>query len=339
MTSKPATRTRRAFLRESGSCLAHVLGPQAVAPWFATRAFAAERGHTVAREPWGRIERVSDGIWALISTPLEDRTTLCNGGIVRGRTGVLVIESFARPEGASWLAEQARELTGRRPDHVVLTHYHSDHTAGIAGYAGAAASPQLHMTERTRELVRQADARRTETAAPARIAMLDRARAIDPTRPGTLDLGDVRVTIAPHDGHTASDVSIEIADPPVVFCGDLVWNRMFPNYVDAVPSRLSRSVRALLRYPSTTYVPGHGPLADDPELRGYIELLDDVEAAARRAHERGMDAAAAATEYRLPAAMAAWTLFSPRYFETAIGAWLKELRPGKPGVDGSMPSD
>jgi len=318
--------TRRDFIRTSGSCLAWLLGLQAAAPAFARRLFAAQRGQPVAREPWGRIERVADGIWALISTPLEDRTTLCNGGIVRGRTGLLVIESFARPEGAAWLADQARTLTGRRPDHVVLTHYHGDHTAGIAGYARDDGAPQLHLTERTRELVRTQDAGRGGAPVPARGRLLDAATILPAATTDSIDLGDRHVTITPHDGHTASDVTIEIADPAVVFCGDLVWNRMFPNYVDAVPSRLSHAVRALQRETDATYVPGHGPLADATALRDYVALIDDVEAAARRAHERGMTAADAAKEYRLPAAMAEWTLFNPRYFEVAIEAWLEELR-------------
>jgi glyoxylase-like metal-dependent hydrolase (beta-lactamase superfamily II) len=121
-------------------------------------------------------------------------------------------------------------------------------------------------------------------------------------------------------------VTIELDDPSIVFCGDLVWNRMFPNYVDATPSLLSRDVRALVRDQMTTYVPGHGAIANNDDLRNYIALLDDVEAAARRAHEAGSDAAAAAASYRIPESLGEWLMFSPRYFETAIAAWLREMR-------------
>jgi glyoxylase-like metal-dependent hydrolase (beta-lactamase superfamily II) len=120
-------------------------------------------------------------------------------------------------------------------------------------------------------------------------------------------------------------VSLELSDPSVVFCGDLVWNRMFPNYVDAIPSRLSANVRLLRTLRATTYVPGHGPIADAAELDRYQDLLDDVEAAARRALERGASAEEAGAAYRLPDAVGAWTLFNPEYFSRAIGAWMKEL--------------
>jgi glyoxylase-like metal-dependent hydrolase (beta-lactamase superfamily II) len=279
----------------------------------------------VAQVAWGRIERVADGVWALISTPLQDRTTLCNGGIIRGSAGVLVLESYAQPKGATWLAEQAKALTGRWPDDVVLTHYHGDHTAGIAGYGREDGAPHLRATQVTRELVRAQDAQRNEDPSSPRSKLIAGVTLIDGAAESVIDLGDRRVRIVPREGHTKSDITVELDEPSVVFCGDLVWNQMFPNYVDAVPSRLSRAVNGLTRSARTMYVPGHGPLAEPADLRRYVALLDSVEQGARAAKAKGQTAAEAAAEYRLPADIANWTLFSPRYPETAIGAWLREL--------------
>ena len=111
-------------------------------------------GTVVAREPFGSLEKISDGVWALISTPLSgDRTTLSNGGIIAGRNAVLAIEGFNQPAGAAWLAGKAKELTGKWPTHVALTHYHSDHANGVAGYLTDAEHPVVRSTERTRDLV------------------------------------------------------------------------------------------------------------------------------------------------------------------------------------------
>jgi glyoxylase-like metal-dependent hydrolase (beta-lactamase superfamily II)/cyclophilin family peptidyl-prolyl cis-trans isomerase len=324
MVSPWPSQSRRDFLRVGGACGAHLLLLGAASPAAARALFARTRGRIVAQEPWGRLEEVAEGVWALISTPLQDRTTLCNGGIIRGSSGVLVVESFAQPAGATWLAQQARALTGRWPDHVVLTHYHGDHTAGMTGLIGAERTPAIHMTEVTRRLVRETDARRQEPPPPERARLIDGATVLDPTTAATLDLGGRVVQVVPHDGHTRSDVTVQLDDPAVVFAGDLVWNAMFPNYVDAIPSRLARSVDALTRAGAVT-VPGHGPLADGDDLQLYVDVLDAVESAARAAHARGATAAEAAASFRLPAAAAEWTLFSPRYFETAIGAWLREL--------------
>ncbi|NIQ56544.1 MAG: hypothetical protein GWN02_20295, partial [Gemmatimonadetes bacterium] len=61
----------------------------------------------MAQEPWGRLLRLGEGVWALESTPLRDRKTLCNGGIVQGRGGVALIEAFGSGEGFEWMVEQA----------------------------------------------------------------------------------------------------------------------------------------------------------------------------------------------------------------------------------------
>jgi glyoxylase-like metal-dependent hydrolase (beta-lactamase superfamily II) len=254
----------------------------------------------------------------MISTPLGgDRTTLCNGGLVAGRDGVVMIEAFGSDAGATWMAEQARALTGRAPTHVVVTHYHSDHTAGLRGAVGSGGA-RLHATAATRDLV-------TARNQGAAVDLLKEAIVIDGGAVSSIDLGGRRLAIAPHDGHTPSDVTVRVEDSPVLFCGDLVWNGMFPNYVDAVPSRLTRSVRALRASGATAFVPGHGTLATPADLDGYLALLDSVETAARRAMERGITAEAAGAEYRLPASLGEWTLFNPAYYGRAIGAWMKEL--------------
>jgi glyoxylase-like metal-dependent hydrolase (beta-lactamase superfamily II) len=316
--------TRRDFLRASATCGAHIALLAAASPAHAMRLFAKRRGGVVAQEPWGRLEEVADGIWALISTPLQDRTTLCNGGIIRGSSGVLVVEGVATPDGAAWLAGRAHALTGRWPDLAAITHYHGDHTGGIGGYAREDGAPTVRLTTTTRELIAGQDARR-ESVPEARRRLLYAAEPIDASSPSTIDLGGRTVRVVPREGHTRSDVTIEIDDPSVVFCGDLVWNAMFPNYVDAIPSRLGRDVRALVRDRTTAYVPGHGPMAADNDVARFIELLDSVEIAAREAHARGDTAAEAAVRYTIPPALGEWMMFSPRYPETAIGAWLREL--------------
>ena len=101
---------------------------------------------------------------------------------------------------------------------------------------------------------------------------------------------------------------------------------MFPNYRDAIPSLLSRDVRELKRPRATTYVPGHGPVGGSPDLDLYVELIDLVELAARRAHETGTPAAEAAKEFSLPESLGEWHMFSPRYYEVALGAWERELK-------------
>jgi glyoxylase-like metal-dependent hydrolase (beta-lactamase superfamily II) len=315
--------SRRAFLVESASCSAHLALAAAVMPRALRESWTrSDAGLVVAREPFGELKEIAPRVWAMISNPLGgDSTTVSNGGLIAGSSGVLAIEGFNKPEGAAWIAGKARELTGKWPTHVVLTHYHGDHANGIAGYVTADAHPAVRATGATRDLVLE----RNKPTDQTRAALGD-ATMLDPSAATTLDLGGRTVRIVPRSGHTVSDCSVELDDPDVVFCGDLVWNAMFPNYVDAVPSRLSRDARTLRRKGGKTqYVPGHGAMANDADLGRYLAMIDEVEKAARAAHAQGTPAATAGAAFQLPASLGEWVLFNKVFFERAFTAWYREL--------------
>ena len=320
--------SRRDFLAWSGSCGAHLLWMSAAATLGARRLFAAEpEGKVVAEEPWGRVERLHDGVWAIVSTPLanDDWTTLSNGGILAGKERVLVVESFARSQGAAWAAKQARELTGRWPTDVVITHYHGDHANGVAGFRKDGEAPRIWTTPTTRRLLSEGRSNAGRGDETARGELIDGAVAIDEDRGTEIDLGGCKVRLHPRAGHTASDVTVELDDPSIVFYGDLLWNRMFPNYRDTTPTVFERSIRDAMRERETVYVPGHGPLAGAADVERLLEVLGGIEQVARKSWKEEITAVEAAASFELPESLGEWTLFSDSYFEVAIGAWHREL--------------
>lgn len=314
--------TRRRFLAASAGCAGYLaaaaplLSPAALARW------RTPRRRIVAQEPFARIEDLGFGMFAIVSTPLDgDYTTVCNGGIIMGRTGTMIVEAFASRAGAAWAAEQAFALTGGWPTHVVVTHYHGDHSAGADSFGGVdRAPPSLHATEVTRDLVLDSRADEELRAAWADVVVVAGDAETE------IDLGDRVVTVAPRGGHTASDVSVEVdgGEGPV-WCGDLVWNAMFPNYMDAEPTRLARSVYALHALPAQVFVPGHGPLAGVDDVARYIEVIDLVGEFAREAWRVGMTAEEAGSRFQVPPDLGEWTLFDPGYIQRAIEAWMDEI--------------
>jgi len=321
----PALTSRRSFLCQTTSCGAYLLAAFAAGPAFLRRAFAAsQKFDVVASEAFGRLEQVADGVWALISTPQNGRETLSNGGIVAGRDGVMVIEAQYTDEGADWLIAAAEELTGRLPTHLVLTHYHADHSWGMSAYERSEEPPVLYTTHKTRDLL-TASLEEGEREMPG-ADMFSSAMMISAAgSQESVDLGGRVVHIDSRAGHTPSDLSIQVDDPRVMFCGDLVWNGMFPNYMDAIPSRLTRQCRAMLGDPHMLYVPGHGGLATAEEMKPYLALLEEIGSAARAAFEKGIPASEAAAEYSLPASLGEWMMFSPSYYQVAFEAWEREL--------------
>lgn len=328
--------SRRTFLKTTSACAAHMAVMATPFP-LAARTLWSRRSlrPVVAEESFGRLEELGGGLFAFISTPLTgDYTTVSNGGIIAGQSGVLVVEAFQTPEGSRWLAEKTRELTGRWPTHVLITHYHSDHSRGLEGYfpdpapekeagggSGGAGAPGVLATSTTRDLVAESlpeDAPRSLRMRWADVVL------VDLVEPSTVDLGGRQAQLVPRKGHTLSDVTVEIPGEAMTWCGDLVWNGMFPNYMDAIPSRLSRSVRALQAEKRVLYVPGHGPLAAGEDLARYVAVIDGLEETARRALKEGWTAEEAGKRHRIPENLGEWTLFNPSYFQRAVEAWMKE---------------
>lgn len=324
---------RRGFFGHAFGCGAWVAVALAAGTTQARQAQARTLADPVTTTPFARIEKISDGVWAVVSTPFGadgargDRTTLSNGGIIAGRDAVLVVEGFFTPAGGQWLSDQALALTGRRPTHVVATHYHLDHVGGLAGFRQGADGPELLMTARTGALSaeRNALAKPTDGSPFPKAPPILLPTLVLPEGEAKLDLGGRTVRLIARTGHTDSDVTVELDDPRVIFGGDLLWNGIFPNYVDADPLKLSTAVTALLSDHTATIVPGHGPLSIAADLSGYKGVLDAVEAAARRAHRAGLAVEDAAKAFTLPPSLGAWTLFNPGFYTNAFKAWYRVL--------------
>ena len=148
---------------------------------------------------------------------------------------------------------------------------------------------------------------------------------VDAASAAKLDIGGRTVRLIPKSGHTASDVAVVVEELDLVFGGDLIWNAMFPNYVDAAPSTLAKSVASLRRSGDATYIPGHGPIAKTAEFDRYVAFLNEIERAAREGKQKGLDPKALAEGYTIPASLGEWTLFQKSFIETAFKAWYKEI--------------
>ena len=280
----------------------------------------------LAREPvadsaFASVELVTPGVWGVYSKPLEGGfDTLCNGGIVAGEERVLAFDSYARPSGAEWVINQTKELTGRAPTDLVLSHHHGDHVGGIGTFSTRADGLRIWLTSSIRDRVASGQVGAAKEA-------LEGAEVLATGETAEVDLGGISVELTAHSGHTESDLvaTAVTASHRVQFAGDLIWNRLFPNYMDARPTELESTVAKLLGASADTVVPGHGPSPTVTELQAYAKVLDAVEELARAGHEAGKSAAEAASGFALPGELGEWTLFNPRYFETAVGAWYKQL--------------
>ncbi len=192
-------------------------------------------------------------------------------GLVRGRTGAVLIDTGTTLVEAAAIDADVRQIAGHPVTHVVLTHKHFDHVLGSSVFAEADVYCAPEVVE---SLASGTDRLRDDALSyGADAAEIDRAiAALRPPRhaiyDAVIDLGDRAVTIAhPGRGHTTSDLVVvaprrgDDQAPVVVFTGDLVEESADPaidsdSDVAAWPTTLDRVLA--MGGPDAIYVPGHG---------------------------------------------------------------------------------
>lgn len=287
------------------------------------------------------------GVWAIVSD-FGMPVTLSNGGVIAGKDKVVIVDGFNSPGGAAWVSKIAKQLTGRSATHVVITHYHFDHTDGLSGFYAGGPAPMVISTRKTRELL----AKRGVTGgdnplfkAPASpipgLAMshapvvLPEAVIDDASTPLTIDLGGKALTLRERSGHTPSDLTMEVdgggpGGERVVFAGDLVFHKVFPVYLDAQSKALKKNLVELSEENGgkNIVVPGHGPIASGADLQGLIGVVDFIADYAAKARTGGMSSADAAAKFALPEALKDYTPGNPLFVKVAMDTMYEELRRG-----------
>ncbi|ODR11397.1 MBL fold metallo-hydrolase [Mycolicibacillus koreensis] len=228
--------------------------------------------------------RVADRVYRA-RLPFLDVTV----GLVWGSTGVVLIDCGTTLTEARTINRDARRLTGRPVDHLVLTHHHFDHVLGSSVFAGAQmyAAPAVAAALTTRSAALRDDAI-AHGADPDEVASALAALepVVQPRGQGVIDLGERRVAVRHLGaGHTDHDLVVlvepsEAGDPRVVFCGDLVEQSGDPvidvdSDLPSWPTTLDRLLVAA--GPQARYVPGHGAVVG----AGFVAAQRDRLAAQR----------------------------------------------------------
>src|SRR5260370_26857970 len=80
------------------------------------------------------VRKIGSGLYATISDPSKGMTTICNGGFLAGKDGVLLIEGFTTPSGAAFQMDALRMVSQGPSKGALDTHYHFDHSMGNSFY-------------------------------------------------------------------------------------------------------------------------------------------------------------------------------------------------------------
>jgi glyoxylase-like metal-dependent hydrolase (beta-lactamase superfamily II) len=225
------------------------------------------------------LKQVGPGVYAAIDGP--EHKAGSNAGFVIGDDGVLVVDAFFTPDAARALVGEIRRLTPLPIRYVVNTHYHADHTGGdqVLRDAGAViiAHKNVRGWVRTNNISLFGD--RITSEIKARIEALPLPDLGIDTDYLDVWLGSRIVVVSTDLGHTGGDLTIYVPDAQVLFAGDLLWRKVAPNLIDGSVQEWSDTDAGFANFPDavhTTYVPGHGDVADVKDVREFRAYLLDL---------------------------------------------------------------
>jgi glyoxylase-like metal-dependent hydrolase (beta-lactamase superfamily II) len=244
-----------------------------------------------------------------------------NVSLVRGSSGLLVVDTHASAAAARQVVEDVRALGAGEVVAVVNTHEHFDHVFGNGTFRAAYGAVPVHAHERAAE--------RTVPPGERVKALYDEpGNASDPHRVEVqateivpaettfssavaLDLGDRMVELVhPGRGHTAGDLVVRVPDVDVLLAGDLVEESTLRQGVpgfgpDCYPMEwpLSLDIVLGLLTPASVVVPGHGAPVDREFVEDQRNAIGVVAETIRDLATRGVPVAEAlgAAEWPYPA--------------------------------------
>lgn len=237
------------------------------------------------------LKLLAPGVYAAIDGP--EHKSGSNAGFIIGDDGVLVVDSFFDPHAAEALLAEIRKITPKPIRYVVNTHYHMDHVAGDQVFKDAGAIIIAH--KNVRGWIRTENAHlfgdRISDALRAAIAQLPLPDATTETAL-TIWLGARRVDVTAVEGHTGGDLVVSAPDAHVLFCGDMLWNKISPNLIDGTVKRWIETDAQFLTRPDaaiTIYVPGHGDLADVAAVEDFKDYLSTLVQLTATERAKGLD--------------------------------------------------
>lgn len=89
------------------------------------------------RDDGARIERVAEGVYAIIHDYATDEWPHGNTGVIVGEDGVLVVDAAYLPSRARADIALIRSVTDKPVRYLVITHWHFDHNNGTVAYRDA----------------------------------------------------------------------------------------------------------------------------------------------------------------------------------------------------------
>lgn len=244
---------------------------------FATQAFATSYAPSTVDM---KLEKVSEHVYYVQGPPgiaTDNQGFISNATAVITNDGIVMIDALGTPSLAALFLEKLRKVTDQPVRKVIVTHYHADHIYGLQVFKDLGA-----------EIIAPAGYEEYLDAPIAEERLEERRFSLEPwvneeTRLVAPDmvvdsnfsfsLGDVEFDI--HflgKAHSDGDLSVLVKPDQVLISGDLIFEGRIPFTGSADTRHWLSLLEKLDNTQLAALVPGHGPVAEDPDRAVQLTL-------------------------------------------------------------------
>ncbi|MDH3694797.1 MAG: MBL fold metallo-hydrolase [Gammaproteobacteria bacterium] len=198
-----------------------------------------------------------------------------NIGLFTGDDGTFMIDDKF-PDMKKEVVNAIKSAGGDIPNFLINTHWHSDHTGGNESFGTRGSVIVAHDNVRARMSVDNV-IKTFDMNAPAAPAIALPMVTYDSVIRFHLN-GDALDVMHIPGAHTDGDSVVHFTGTNVIHAGDIFFNGFFP-FIDtdhggSLAGMIAGADQLLaLVDENTKIIPGHGPLANKPDLQAYRDML------------------------------------------------------------------
>jgi glyoxylase-like metal-dependent hydrolase (beta-lactamase superfamily II) len=243
-------------------------------------------------------EKVSENLYVIHGPQgvpsVENQSFMNNPAWVITRDGVVVIDPGSSVQAGRMVMQQLKKTTKKPVTHVFNTHVHGDHWLGnqavLEVWPKATIIGHPDMIRLAKD---GADAFWIQLMSSMTQGFTDGTRAEIPTVEAAdgqeFKIGGKTFRIhSSTDGHSKTDLMIEIVEDRILFTGDNVLARQVMNLRDGTFKGVMKETERALAINAKLYIPGHGKSGDRKLVEEQKAWFDILMAEVRRMYDDGM---------------------------------------------------
>jgi len=239
----------------------------------------------------GALRQLIPGFYVFSSTSF-------NSGVIATGDGVIVLDALSSEAIARKEREAIASQIKQPVRFLVSSSFHNNYTWGNVAYPDVVKVG--HEDYRTDLL---AQMRRDEVSPGEQQARLPQITYRDRL---TIHLGGKEIQVLYlGKGHTRSDSIIFVPQDRIAYVSELYFSDQFLYINDGYGVSWLKTLEAIEALPADIFVPGHGPIPEDPRetrqgLHLFRQMLVDLRAAVQKEIDRGASEDQAAVAIKLP---------------------------------------